>query len=147
MARDGFLPTAFAKENRCGAPWVAILVCAVCWACAMGLGFEKTVMLDVLLTGLSILLEFAALIALRIKEPDLPRPFRIPGGLASLALWAAPPVALIVIACARNHRERIGSVNALIVGLGIVLGGVIVYFLGPRQHAAHAKLQEPVETN
>jgi len=145
MARDGFLPPAFARQNRCGAPWVAIVVCAVFWALAMGLGFEKTVMLDVLLTGLSILLEFAALIALRIKEPELPRPFRVAGGFAGLVLLVAPPALLIVIACARNHRERIGSVNALIVGLGIVMLGVLVYFLGPRQRAARTELPRPLE--
>ncbi len=136
MARDGFLPQAFAKQNRCGAPWVAILVCAIFWALATGLGFEKTVMLDVLLTGLSILLEFAALIALRIKEPALPRPFRVAGGFAGLVLLVAPPALLIVIACTRNHAERIGSFNALSVGLAIVLLGVIVYFLGPRRRTS-----------
>jgi amino acid transporter len=136
MARDGFLPHAFARENRHGAPWVAIVVCSLLWACAMGLGFERTVMLDVLLTGLSILLEFAALISLRITEPDLPRPFRVPGGAAGLVLISAPPAILIIISCARNHAERIGSFNALTVGAAIVLAGVIVYFLGPRRHAA-----------
>ncbi len=133
MARDGFLPHVFARENRRGAPWVAIVVCAVCWACAMGLGFERTVMLDVLLTGLSILLEFAALIALRIHEPDLSRPFRIAGGPLGLVLVSAPPAILIVLSCARNHAERIGSINALTAGAAIVLAGVIVYFLGPRR--------------
>ena len=87
MARDGFLPHVFARENRRGAPWVAIVVCALFWTCATGLGFERTVMLDVLLTGLSILLEFAALIALRIHEPDLPRPFRIAGGTIGLVQY------------------------------------------------------------
>jgi amino acid transporter len=136
MARDGFLPHVFARENRRGAPWVAIVVCALFWTCAMGLGFERTVMLDVLLTGLSILLEFAALIALRIQEPHLPRPFRIPGGTLGLVLVSAPPAVLILISCARNHSERIGSINALTVGAVIVLAGVIVYVLGPRRSAA-----------
>ncbi|MGC2211091.1 MAG: APC family permease [Candidatus Korobacteraceae bacterium] len=133
MARDGFLPHVFARENRRGAPWVAIVVCAVCWACAMRLGFERTVMLDVLLTGLSILLEFAALIALRIKEPDLPRPFRVAGGALGLVLITTPPTILILISCARNRAEQIGSINALTVGAAIVLAGVIVYFFGPRR--------------
>jgi len=136
MARDGFLPKVFAKENRRGAPWVAILVCAIFWGLATGLGFERTVMLDVLLTGLSILLEFAALIALRIREPLLPRPFRVAGGRVGLVFLVAPPAILIVIACARNHSERIGSVSALVVGLGIVLLGVIFYFLGNRPRTA-----------
>ena len=46
------------------------------------MSFSKLLVLDVLLTGLSLMLEFAALVALRIRQPDLPRPFRIPGGTA-----------------------------------------------------------------
>ena len=50
---------------------------------AWGCSFSKLVMLDVLLTGLSILLEFASLVALRIREPlfaaALPRARRIGG--------------------------------------------------------------------
>jgi amino acid transporter len=130
MARDGFLPPLFARENRCGAPWVAILICAVLWACAMGLGFDRTVMLDVLLTGLSILLEFAALIALRIREPGLARPFRVPGGTVGLCLVSLPPALLIALSCVRNHAEKIGSFNALTVGVAIVALGGVVYALG-----------------
>jgi hypothetical protein len=102
----------------------------------MGLGFERTVMLDVLLTGLSILLEFAALVALRIAEPNLARPFRVPGGSAGLVLLITPPAILIVLSCARNHAESLGSFNSLTLGSAIVLLGVIVYFLAPRQSPA-----------
>lgn len=136
MARDGFLPKVFAKENRRGAPSVAIVVCATFWALATVMGFEATVMLDVLITGLSILLEFAALIALRINEPNLARPFRVRGGFAGVILLSIPPAALIVISCARNHAERIGPINALTIGLGLVLLGVAFYLFGKRQMAA-----------
>lgn len=133
MARDGFLPAVFAKENARGAPRVAITVCAGFWALATVLGFEATVMLDVLITGLSILLEFAALIALRVKEPGLRRDFRIPGGLAGVVLISIPPTALIAVSCARNHAERIGPVNAFAVGLGLVLLGVGCWVVGKQQ--------------
>ena len=136
MARDGFLPKVFAKENRRGAPWVAIGVCATFWALATVMGFEATVMLDVLMTGLSILLEFAALIALRIKEPDLARPFRIKGGHAGVILLSIPPAALIVFSCARNHSERIGPINTFTLGFALVLLGVVFYYFGNRQRAA-----------
>src|ERR1700720_617557 len=73
MAEDGYLPRIFARRDaRSGAPWVAILACAILWAACFPLGFEKSLLLDVLLTGLSILLEFWALVALRVREPDLP---------------------------------------------------------------------------
>jgi amino acid transporter len=135
MARDGFLPHIFAKENSRGAPWVAIVVCAAFWALATILGFEATVMLDVLLTGLSILLEFAALIALRVKEPNLRRDFRIRGGLVGVVILSIPPTLLIVISCARNHAERIGPISALTVGIGLVLLGVGCYGFGRSQMA------------
>ena len=38
-------------------------------------------MLDILLYGASLVLEFLALIVLRIREPQLLRPFRVPGGM------------------------------------------------------------------
>ena len=136
MARDGFLPGVFARTNRFGAPWVAVIVCACFWTGALALGFERTLMLDVLLTGFSILLEFAALIALRIKEPALPRTFRVPGGGAGLLLVTAPPAILIAIACVRNHGEHIGPFNALTAGVGLVLLGAVLYFASRARRTA-----------
>src|SRR5258706_3588365 len=83
MARDGMLPKVFAKASaKTQAPWVAILVCAACWALCLGLGFKKLVTLDIMLYGASLMLEFVTLVALRIREPELKRGFRVPGGLA-----------------------------------------------------------------
>jgi hypothetical protein len=86
-----------------------------------------------LLTGLSILLEFVALVALRIKEPDLPRLFRVKGGLAGAIFLGIPPAILIAISCVRNHAERVGPFNALTVGVCLVLLGVVFYFVGEGQ--------------
>ena len=133
MALKGSLPKMFAKENGSGAPWVSITLCSLCWALATILGFQATVMLDVLLTGLSILLEFAALVALRIKEPDLARAFRVKGGLAGVIILGIPPAVLIAISCVRNHAERVGPLNALTVGITLVALGVAFWFVGERQ--------------
>ena len=42
--------------------------------------FQSLVVVDVFIYSLALLLEFAALIALRRNQPDLYRPFKIPGG-------------------------------------------------------------------
>ena len=81
-----------------------------------------------MLTGLSILLEFWALVALRVREPDLARPFRVPGGMAGAVAIGVPPLALMVVAFARNRTELIGSTNELAIGIGVIAAGVALYF-------------------
>jgi amino acid transporter len=127
MARDGFLPGIFTRTNRAGVPWVAIVVSAILWAACYPLGFERSLILDVFLTGLSILLEFWALAALRIREPGLVRPYRVPGGTAGVVLIGLPPLALVIATLVRNKQEMIGSTSELTVGLGVVAAGVIAY--------------------
>jgi amino acid transporter len=129
LAEDGYLPKAFARKNAAGAPWVSTLVCAVAWALCLTLSFVKLIVLDVLLTGLSILLQFAALAALRIREPRLPRPFRIPGGTLVAVGLGIPPLALLVMTALRNRIEPIGPINALELGGILIAAGAGLYFL------------------
>jgi amino acid transporter len=129
MAEDGYIPRALARRHsRTGAPWVAILTCAVAWALCLGLPFVKLIVLDVLLTGLSILLEFAALVTLRIREPHLPRPYRVPGGVWGAAAIGAPPLALLVLTAMRTQAEPMGPINALQLGGLLIALGVVAYF-------------------
>jgi amino acid transporter len=129
MAGDGYLPCAVTRlHSRTGAPWIAIIACAFLWAVCYPLGFEKNLILDVLLTGLSILLEFWALAALRIREPQLARPFRVPGGITGAVGIGLPPLALMVVAVARNRNEFFGNTNGLVIGLVIIAAGVLLYF-------------------
>lgn len=134
MAEDGYLPQALAlRHPRTGAPWVAIAACAAAWALCLGFSFVKLIVLDVLLTGLSILLEFAALAALRIREPHLQRPYRVPGGLFGAAAIGVPPLALLVLAVVRNQAEPVGPLNALQFGGLLIALGVGVYFVASRR--------------
>ena len=145
MAGDGYLPRAFTRHHpKTGAPWVAIIACAVAWAACLPLGFFRLLILDVLLTGLSILLEFGALIALRIREPNLARPYRIPGGILATILITAPPAALLVLSLVRNRSEQVGTTNEMTIGIGIILLGVLLYFLSPgsRRDKKIAEAQE-----
>jgi len=129
MADDGLLPSFFSlRHPKTGAPLAGILACAVAWMLCLGLSFVKLIVLDVLLTGLSLLLEFAALVALRIREPELPRPYRVPGGLAGAIGVGVLPLALLVLTAARNKVEPVGPINALELGTIIVAAGVPAYF-------------------
>ena len=137
MAQDGYLPRIFARtSSKTGMPWVAITACALCWGAALFLNFEHLVIMDVLLTGLSILLEFGALVGLRIREPNLARPYRVPGGIAGAVLLSLPPLVLMILAVLRNRTETIGSTSSLAVGLVLIALGPVLYFLS-RPRAAN----------
>jgi amino acid transporter len=129
MAVDGFLPKIFTRESRQNrTPWVSVIACAVFWALCFPLGFEHNLLLDVLLTGLSILLEFWALAALRIREPHLQRPYKVPGGLFGAIAIGVPPVALMIAAAVRNRRELVGHTSEFAIGLAIIAAGAALYY-------------------
>jgi amino acid transporter len=128
MAEDGLLPKLFTRVNaRTGAPWVSIVFCAIGWAACLGIGFERLVTLDILLYGGSLILEFAALIALRIREPELTRPFRLPGG--SFGAWAigVVPAVLIGLSVIQGRGEQIAGMSALAFGSILIAAGVLAY--------------------
>lgn len=128
MARDGMLPKVFAKTSaKTQAPWVAILVCASCWALCLGLGFKKLVTLDIMLYGASLMLEFVTLVVLRIREPELKREFKVPGGLVGAISCGVFPLLLMSLAMVESESESILGVNGLVFGLIIMVGGVVLY--------------------
>jgi amino acid transporter len=144
MAQDGMLPQVFGKLHpRSRAPWVAIIFLAFCWALCLGLGFERLVTLDILIYGASLMLEFVALVALRLREPSLHRPFRVPGGLPGAVLIGVPPAALLVFSIIRGQHETVLGMSSfafgvLVIGLGVAVYGVS-YLLKPQGWAGTAE--------
>ncbi len=129
MAQDRMLPGVFGKlQPKTRAPWVSIVVLAAGWALCLGLGFERLVTIDILLYGMALLLEFIALVALRIKEPELRRPFRVPGGLAGAILVGVCPTLLLVFAALHGQDEQILGMNGLVFGALLIVGGFLIYF-------------------
>jgi amino acid transporter len=130
MAQDGMLPRVFGKLHpRSRAPWVAIVVCAVGWAMCLGLGFERLVTIDILLYGASLSLEFIALIVLRFREPNLPRPFRVPGGMFGAFAVGVAPMLLLGFSIVRSESEQVLGMSSFAFGMLLIAAGVVAYFL------------------
>ena len=127
MAEDGLLPKMLTRRWPNGVPWVSVLVCSVGWALALGFTFERLISIDLVLYGAALLLEFLALIVLRIKEPKLHRPFRIPGGVWAAAAMAIGPVLLIGFALWAARGERVAGLPALVFAAIIAALGPLVY--------------------
>ena len=149
MARDGLLPRAFATVHpKTGVPWVSILACAVGWGLCLGLGFDRLVTLDIILYGSSLLLEFVALVALRLREPDLHRPFRVPGGLPGAILSGVFPALLLGLSIFSAEHEAILGINAAVFAAGVLVAGFAVYgavalWRMPRQGMAESEQSSP----
>jgi len=130
MAQDGMLPKIFGKRHsRSRAPWVAIVVLAVLWAPCLLLGFERLVTIDILLYGASLGLEFAALICLRIREPELPRPFRVPGGLFGAIAIGITPMLMLGFSIFRSEHETVAGMSSFAFGMILIVAGVVAYGL------------------
>jgi amino acid transporter len=128
LAEDGLLPRALARKNRRGVPWVAVLACATGWALALHFSFERLISLDLILYGASLILEFIALVVLRLREPSLERPFRA-GNFAVAGLVGAAPTALILYAMFASRHERMAHMPALALGALIAAAGPLGFWL------------------
>jgi len=129
MAEDGLLPRALALRNSRRVPWVSVLLCGLAWALALKLPFERLISIDLVLYGSSLLLEFVALIALRIREPNMLRPFKA-GNLAAASLLGVGPAALIGYALWASRDEKLfGTTSALLFAVGVGLLGPPLYWI------------------
>ncbi len=148
MAQDGMLPSFFGKlQKKSRAPWVAIVALAVGWAMCLGLGFARLVTLDILLYGASLLLEFVALAVLRFREPQLARPFRVPGGLFGAIAIGIPPMLLLGFSVIRSEHESVLGMSSFAFGMILIAAGFVVYVanhaLKPRGWAAVTPEEKP----
>jgi amino acid transporter len=123
LARDGLMPSALAAVHpRFGTPWTAVVVSAVIYAAFAVFSFKELIVLNVWLYSLSLLVELAAFLWLRTYQPELARPWRVPGGLVIAAVVAGVPMALSLLAMATA-----GWLNTL--------AGVIAALTGPAAYA------------
>jgi amino acid transporter len=129
LAEDGLLPPIFTKRLSNGSPWVAVLACGLCWALALGFSFERLITIDIVLWGLSMILEFVALVLLRRNEPNLPRPFRIPGPDWVPIVLGLFPAGLALYALYASRSETVAGMSALVFSLLIAAAGSPLYLV------------------
>ncbi len=128
LANDGFFPKIITKLHPTfGTPYISILVCSVIYAIFATGGFASLVVVSTILYGAALMLEFFALIAFRIKEPTMKRPFKVPGGWFGVILITLLPACVIGLAIYSTYKEE-GS-SFLISSLIALASGVAAYFI------------------
>ena len=130
MARDGLFFRGLERLNGAAVPANALWAQAL-WASVLALSGSYSDLLEYVISVdiLFYVLLVVAVIVLRRKRPDLPRPFRAPGYPFLPLLYAAAGAVLIAVLLAGNPRTTWP-------GYGLVLTGVPVYFAWRRRRVA-----------
>jgi amino acid transporter len=124
LARDGLMPASLAAVHpRFGTPWVAVVLSASFYAAFTVFSFKELIVLNVWLYSLSLLVELAAFVRLRVAEPAMARPWRVPGGRAG-----ALAVAIVPALFALGAMATAGWLNTA-AGVMAALTGPITYVL------------------
>ena len=139
LAEERLLPKVFARRTKTGVPWASVLVCAAAWGMAVQMSFERLISIDLVLYGAALLLEFVALVVLRVREPGLERPFRVPGGMAGAVLAGVGPAVLIGYAMWAARDERVAGMPALGFAALVAVAGPVFYVAARRLRKAEGK--------
>ncbi|MDF2436143.1 MAG: family permease [Bacteroidota bacterium] len=136
MADDQLLPGKMNKLHpKFGTPYLSIITCSLLVSIMIMLTFADLLIIDVMLYGAALFLEFITLIVLRKKLPNEPRPFKIPLGIPGLCLMMLLPVGVYSIALIGAFSDSGGAalpvVYALLALLSAEVGWWIILWLRP----------------
>lgn len=129
LAQDGLLPALLARTDARGTPRAAVIASAIAYSGFVLLSFGGLLAADVLLYTAALALEFAALIRLRRREPDLRGSFRLPVGVPVLVGLATLPVLLLLVGVALEVRSREIGLPGVLVAAALTAVGIIGYWL------------------
>ncbi|MBA6434331.1 MULTISPECIES: APC family permease [Streptomyces] len=127
LSRDRWISPAFARQTkRTGSPFVAIIVSSMIYSLFSAGAFTTLIALDVFFINLLLLLNLAALVILRRRNPEMPRPAKIPGGTVGLAVLAVPFTASVVYLMYLQYLDY-GTASYVYLGAALALF-VLAYF-------------------
>jgi APA family basic amino acid/polyamine antiporter len=157
MARDGLLPKAFSNvHEKFRTPWIGTIALGALIAVAAAF-LPISLLGDLVSLGTALAFSIVCLsvIYLRVKHPDLPRPFRVPGGVVTAVLGI---LACLGLAAANLAPMVIRALNddpvpLTILGTYAAVGAVIYAVYGfwnsklakGEQVAENGGLMQPAE--
>lgn len=134
MSLDNLFPKFFTKLHpKYGTPYITILLGAAVASLLCLNSFTTVLEADVFLFLATLIFVFISGLIIRIKEPDMPRPFKIPVGTKGFAVLV---VILISIALYTMFSSGLEYAEIGFIGLstGPVLYFIMKYYFGKNNH-------------
>ena len=148
MSRGRVMPAIFAKQNKNGIPVPGLVVCLILSLVGPFLGanmIDSITCFSAAAFVLSWALTCWSLIVLRKKEPNLNRPYKIPGGLA-MAGFAAIVATVVLICMFIPASPFYVGAQAVKMFIGWLVIGLILYLAssGQRKGMSQEELKHGV---
>jgi len=138
MADDNLAPGILAKcSKERGVPYVAVLSLGIFSLFICMFPFSVIVVVDVMLFMSAYALIFISACILRVREGDLPRPFKVPLGTKAFVAMCVPAFIIIFIAFFINGADY------FVGGMAALVTGPIMYFIFKRKYGGLTK-KDPV---
>ena len=138
LAEDNLAPKVLVKCSKDrGVPYIAVLSLGVFALFACMFPFEVIVVVDVILFISAYILIFISACILRIREPDLKRPFKVPLGTKGFIAMCIPPVLIAFLALFINGTDY------FVGGMFALLSGPVAYYFFKRKYGGLSK-RDPV---
>ncbi len=139
IAADGLFPRSISiVSKRFGTPIAAILLMAALNAVLIVGPFQNLIVIDVILFISAYVLIFISAVRLRVTEPDLKRPFRVPLGTAGMIAMVIPPIFIVIFTIYVNAIDRstelLGVTGFTLLGQDVGwygIAGFAALFSGP----------------
>lgn len=134
LAADSLAPKTLVKCSKDrGVPYIAVLSLGAFSLFASMLPFEVIVVVDVMLFIAAYVLIFISACILRIREPELERPFKVPFGTWGFIAMCIPPVAIAFLVL------FISGTDYFLGGMLALVSGPVAYFIFKRKYGGLAK--------
>ncbi|KAI8027696.1 putative polyamine transporter [Camellia lanceoleosa] len=121
MSEMGMLPSIFASRSKHGTPTISIVCSATGVIFLSWMSFQEILEFLNFLYAIGMLLELAAFVRLRIKKPDLSRPYRVPVQTFGATMLCVPPALLLVLVMS------LASARTYLVSSCVVIVGMFLY--------------------
>jgi amino acid transporter len=130
MADDQLLPAKLCSLHpRFGTPYISIIASSLIVSVLILWTFSDLVVMDIILYGAGLSLEFVALLALRIREPLRQRPFRIPLNNTGLLFMILLPTGVYSIALSGVLGSSERMTRPVFFALGMLLSAAVAWRL------------------
>jgi ethanolamine permease len=140
LSRAGYLPRVLSTTGKRHTPWVALIVPGTIGfiLAAVTEAGDRMIQIAVFGATVSYILMMVSHIVLRSREPELDRPYRTPGGVATTGI-------ALVLACAALVAVFLVDVTAAVITLVVFLAFLAYFLIYSRHHLVGVAPEEEFE--